>query len=110
MVVPVLALFRRILRAHRKLPSELRQLGDSYTREEFKKHKGAKPQFIPGFVAEWTRYVELLEAQSASTQSLAGHIGRELSPTELSALSDEQRVQLKTLRQEADTVAAAGTR
>lgn len=107
MSVPVLALFRRILRAHRQLPSEMRQLGDSYTRAEFKKHKGAKPQFIPGFVAEWTRYVELIEAQAAATASATSPIGRELSPSELGALSDEQRVQLKTLRQEADAVAAA---
>ena len=103
MAVPVLALFRRILRAHRSLPTEMRKLGDAYVVAEFKKHKAAKPQFVPTFVAEWSRYAADLEAQVP----LAAPVGRELSPAELRSLSDEQRVQLKTLQAEADSSAAA---
>ena len=109
MPVPVLLLYRRILRLHRQLPVELRQLGDSYVSAEFKKHKSAKPQFIPGFVAEWTRYIELVEAQVSPAGKIdVKPVGRELSADELRALSEEQRVQLKTLRQEADVAASAG--
>lgn len=42
-VLPPLQLYRRILRAHRrKLPGEMRVLGDSYVKNEFRAHKTAE--------------------------------------------------------------------
>lgn len=39
-ILPPLALYRRVLRAHRRhLPSELRVLGDGYVKNEFRAHQ-----------------------------------------------------------------------
>lgn len=39
-ILPPLALYRRVLRAHRRhLPSELRVLGDGYVKNEFRAHR-----------------------------------------------------------------------
>lgn len=101
-MIAQLALFRRILRAHRKLPVEMRLLGDNYVVAEFRKHKDAPPQFVPAFMSEWSQYADYVEAQTVQRKLPdMALLGRELSAEELRALSDEQRVQLKTLQQEA---------
>lgn len=41
-LLPPLQLYRRILRVHRKLDPEMRVLGDSYVRNEFRAHKTAE--------------------------------------------------------------------
>lgn len=41
-LLPPLQLYRRILRVHRKLDPELRVLGDSYVKKEFRAHKTAE--------------------------------------------------------------------
>lgn len=90
----VLTLYRGILRCHRRvLPHEMRQLGDAYVRDEFRKHKDAKPEFVPAFMAGWTEYLQELNA---------GQVGRDLSESERAALNDEQVIQLSTLQQEAE--------
>jgi hypothetical protein len=38
-LIPPLALYRRVLRAHRLLPAEQRVLGDAYVKEEFRRHR-----------------------------------------------------------------------
>jgi hypothetical protein len=38
-LIPPLTLYRRILRAHRHLPANQRVLGDSYVKEEFRRHR-----------------------------------------------------------------------
>ena len=69
-----LALYRRILRAHRlKLPFHLRELGDRYVRDEFRKHRGADAKWLRGFVAGWEEYAQMLERQSAA--DVAGGFG-----------------------------------
>ena len=96
----VLSLYRRILRSHRSMPPEMRELGDKYVIAEFKKHKTAQAQFVPAFISEWTRYIEFVEAQMVSSAG-ASPTGRELTSHELGTLSDEQKVQLNVLRHEA---------
>lgn len=93
-----LALYREILRAHRKLPAEMRSLGDAYVKEEFRKHKSAKAKFLPPFFAAWQDYLRHLKAQDPS----AGTIGSDLKPEHVAALNDEQREQLAKLRSEVD--------
>ncbi|KAL5110344.1 Succinate dehydrogenase assembly factor 3 mitochondrial [Taenia crassiceps] len=44
-----------ILRTHKALPPELRELGDRYVREEFKKHKNCDSSYVGPFMMEWTR-------------------------------------------------------
>uniref|UniRef100_A0A8B9BGB3 Succinate dehydrogenase assembly factor 3 n=1 Tax=Anser brachyrhynchus TaxID=132585 RepID=A0A8B9BGB3_9AVES len=46
-------LYRRLLRLHRALPPALRELGDRYVREEFRKHKAAGPAEAQRFLREW---------------------------------------------------------
>ena len=41
-LLPPLQLYRRILRVHRKLDPELRVLGDSYVKKEFRAHRSAE--------------------------------------------------------------------
>lgn len=38
-LLPPIPLYRRLLRAHRKLPAESRFLGDKYVKSEFRAHK-----------------------------------------------------------------------
>lgn len=41
-LLPPLQLYRRILRVHRKLDPEMRVLGDSYVRNEFRAHRSVE--------------------------------------------------------------------
>jgi hypothetical protein len=38
-LLPPIPLYRRLLRAHRKLPSDMRLLGDEYVKSEFRAHR-----------------------------------------------------------------------
>lgn len=46
-------LYRRLLRLHRSLPPALRDLGDRYVKEEFRRHKAAEPAEAQRFLREW---------------------------------------------------------
>jgi Complex1_LYR-like len=96
-----LSLYRGILRAHRKLEPELKRLGDAYVRDEFQRHKAAKPKFLANFFREWEKYLHTLEAQNPA---LGQTIGADLTPDAVAAMSDEQKAQLSKLRNR--TVAA----
>lgn len=63
----VLRLYKTILRLHQSLPNELRDLGNQYVRDEFRRHKTAKPEFVTNFMVEWS--VSCLEENSNSDLS-----------------------------------------
>ena len=93
---PTLSLYRRILRAHEHfLPQEQRELGDAYVKTEFRLHRGASSEFLAQFERQWRDYLTLV------TKSSHESLGRELTPTEVAALSDEQKVQLLRIKEEA---------
>lgn len=46
-------LYRRLLQLHRSLPPALRDLGDRYVKEEFRRHKAAEPAEAQRFLREW---------------------------------------------------------
>ena len=50
----IVILYRRLLRLHRTLPKEIRELGVGYIREEFKKQRKADRDFLKAFEREWT--------------------------------------------------------
>lgn len=53
-LLPPLVLYRRILRAHKKLPQDVRFLGDQYVKSEFHAHKTTdNPLYIVGFITQW---------------------------------------------------------
>eukprot|EP00744_Colponema_vietnamica_P027217 GILI01040725.1.p1 GENE.GILI01040725.1~~GILI01040725.1.p1 ORF type:complete len:116 (+),score=13.91 GILI01040725.1:127-474(+) len=92
-----LSLYRQIFRLHRhRLPIQLRAIGDMYVRDEFKRHhKSGTPQQYQRFLNEWKKYAAQLEEQHAD------NLGTNLSDSEFEALNDEQKVQLKKLRESA---------
>ena len=102
----VLSLYRDLLRVHAAaLPAELRALGDSYVRAEFRAHKTAAPKFVGTFLASWERYLAELRARHAL--SAGAGAGRDLADDDAQALSPEQRETLETLRREAQEAGAA---
>ena len=86
-------MYRSILRIHATvLPPHLRQLGDSYVKEEWRKHMQADPVYVDGFLGAWRDYREAL---------LDSPAGRDLRDEEIAALSKEQRSQLEALKRAA---------
>ena len=96
----VLLLYRHILSAHRKLPTQHRELGDAYVQAEFRRHRGAAPEFLVPFERQWRDYLREV-ISSAGTQEL----GRSLTSHELENLSEEQKMQVLKIAEE--TVKAA---
>mmetsp|Transcript_8738 Transcript_8738/g.32229 ORF Transcript_8738/g.32229 Transcript_8738/m.32229 type:complete len:114 (-) Transcript_8738:1280-1621(-) len=96
--VQVLRLYRNILRLHRlKMTGPMRELGDSYVREEFKNMKAnAKSEHWAPFVTEWQNYLAQMSGMGDHVQS-SGDLTEEL----LESMNPEQRQQLARLRKEA---------
>lgn len=112
-----LGLYRSLLKAHRNyLPREMRQLGDSYVKSEFKLHKNAKPEHLEGFFQEWEKYLNqilvtartreslstgaIVDQSAAEQSSEAFQFGRDL-PKDIE-LDEEKRQKLESLRREAE--------
>ncbi|KAI0671911.1 ACN9-domain-containing protein [Trametes maxima] len=93
-LLPPLPLYRRILRAHRHLPFEMRSLGDDYVKAEFRRHKETTNKVhIIGFLSQWKVYLDQLPS-GPEAQSFRG---KPLDPTVLEkarAMSAEQLGQL----------------
>jgi hypothetical protein len=102
-------LYRSILQAHKRhLPLEMRQLGNSYVKAEFKLHKSAKQEQVGQFFSAWEQYLNhILQSarvkESFSTGSLDSNpdtgFGKNLPPD--LDMSEEQRKQLENLKDEA---------
>ncbi|KAL7279336.1 hypothetical protein ACG7TL_007177 [Trametes sanguinea] len=91
-LLPPLPLFRRILRAHRHLPYEMRSLGDDYVKAEFRRHKDITNKVhIIGFLSQWKVYLDQLPAGPGEAKSFRG---KPLDPTVLEKMSAEQLGQL----------------
>lgn len=110
-----LPLYRNILRAHKRyLPNEMKALGDSYVKSEFKLFKsvsneGQLDQFFRG----WTQYLEEVLKTARTKESIsAGSLEPSDSNTTLFGkhlppdinLSDEQKRQLESLKLETSRV------
>ncbi|KAJ5956139.1 Complex 1 LYR protein [Penicillium viridicatum] len=91
-LLPPLQLYRRILRVHRKLEPEMRVLGDSYVKNEFRAHRSVEnPLHIIGFLTEWQLYAQKLEGDQWT--------GDKLDQAKLDKMSDQQLGQLLELMQ-----------
>ena len=109
-------LYRSLLKAHKKhLPREMRQLGDSYVKSEFKLHKNAKPEHLDGFFSEWEKYLAYSKNEreprnrSDNGPKCRQFIERRISVWKRSQylpkdieLDDEKRKRLQSLRKEAE--------
>ncbi|VDK21051.1 unnamed protein product [Taenia asiatica] len=101
-------LYKMILRTHKALPPELRELGDRYVREEFRRHKNCDPVYVGPFMMEWTRYLVDLNKQIRSAMKVgdeegsenAAEYGAHLREEDLDMFSEYQLNQLLTLADE----------
>eukprot|EP01094_Clydonella_sp_ATCC50884_P011272 TRINITY_DN2107_c0_g2_i1.p2 TRINITY_DN2107_c0_g2~~TRINITY_DN2107_c0_g2_i1.p2 ORF type:complete len:108 (-),score=36.53 TRINITY_DN2107_c0_g2_i1:509-832(-) len=91
----MLSLYRSVLRSHHALPPFMRVLGDTYVREEWRKHRGAGPQFVQAFTRQWEEYA--MAVRGAQKAGGGAAVGRDLSPQQLQSLSPEQREKLRQL-------------
>uniref|UniRef100_A0A3P8S8C8 Succinate dehydrogenase assembly factor 3 n=1 Tax=Amphiprion percula TaxID=161767 RepID=A0A3P8S8C8_AMPPE len=99
-VSAVRSLYKRILVLHRFLPIDLRALGDQYVKDEFRRHKGATPEEVKGFMTEWKNYKDTLQTQvleSAGERLSEVKFGANLSDGKLRDFQDEQIGQLYEL-------------
>ena len=104
-----LALYRQILRAHKKhLPSDMKNLGDSYVKSEFKLHKTVQNAAqLDSFFVAWDQYLSQIlttarikeSSVSLGEDGMKATFGQHL-PSEVT-LSDEQQGQLEKLKEEA---------
>uniref|UniRef100_A0A1I7RNF1 Succinate dehydrogenase assembly factor 3 n=2 Tax=Bursaphelenchus xylophilus TaxID=6326 RepID=A0A1I7RNF1_BURXY len=97
-----LILYKRILRLHYGLPKELRIMGDSYVKDEFRRHKAASPEQSLLFLKEWTLYCTALSKQLTQKGIARGKLGDDLDPRLLDKFSDEQIQQLYELKLESE--------
>ncbi|KAL3674949.1 hypothetical protein V7S43_000873 [Phytophthora oleae] len=94
----VLTLYKRILTLHRqKLEPHMRVLGDQYVRDEFKRHKGAAPKFVPLFMREWEQYAAVMTQKK-------DRFGQELSSEDKQLLDAGQKDKLRSLQDAAKKV------
>ncbi|QRV79724.1 Complex 1 protein (LYR family) [Ceratobasidium sp. AG-Ba] len=95
-LLPPKPLMRRLLRAHRRLPIEMRSLGDDYVKSEFRRHQQVdNPVHIIGFLSQWKLYLDQLE--SVSPEESQKFRGRKMDPTVFEQLSSEQIGQMYEL-------------
>lgn len=93
-LLPPIPLYRRILRAHRYLPVEMRSLGDDYIKAEFRRHKDVtNPGYIIGFLSQWKVYLDQIPVGPEAQRFR----GNKLDPTIFEKLSDEQLGQMHEL-------------
>ena len=98
-----ISLYRSILREHRRrLPANMRELGNSYVRSEFRLHKTAKDIHIEPFLEAWDKYLIMLKSRT----TVGGRVGSDLPDDAKYALSEEQKTKLVELRNEAIKAAA----
>lgn len=72
MLLPPIPLYRALLRAHRRLPAEMRSLGDDYVKSEFRRHRQVdNPLHLVGFCSQWKLYLDNLLADD-TTGSVRG--------------------------------------
>ncbi|XP_067617391.1 succinate dehydrogenase assembly factor 3, mitochondrial isoform X2 [Eurosta solidaginis] len=87
-------LYKTILRLHRGLPVELRDLGNQYAREEFRRHLSCSPMEAHLFMTEWAKYAVTITSQLGLKGKPRGTIGDELDTNTVEMLKDDQVVQL----------------
>lgn len=87
---PPIPLYRKLLRAHRRLPIEMRSLGDDYVKAEFRRHREiTNPVHIMGFLTQWKMYFDELPRDPSDSRSF-----KKLDPTVYEKMSAEQLGQL----------------
>ncbi|KAJ7463852.1 hypothetical protein B0H11DRAFT_2052481 [Mycena galericulata] len=93
-LLPPKPLFRRILRAHRSLATDLRFMGDGYVKAEFRRHQAVtNPVHIIGFLSQWKVYLD----EIPKGPDAKNFTGKKLDATVYEKMSAEQIGQLYEL-------------
>lgn len=94
------------------LPVEIQPLGNSYARDEFKRHKTCNEAETQVFMVEWTNYAVQLSQQLGLGLhgSPKDKVGVPLDESHLDRLRDEQVVQLYELMKAATAAEEATER
>ncbi|XP_073839033.1 succinate dehydrogenase assembly factor 3 [Musca autumnalis] len=90
-------LYKTILRLHRGLPSELKDLGDKYVKDEFRRHLKCNPMEAQLFMTEWAKYAVTISKQLGIRGKPLGTLGDDLDEETVEMLKDDQVVQLYEL-------------
>jgi hypothetical protein len=91
-----LSLYRSILREHKvRLPPQMKALGDTYVKQEFRLHKEAKPEHLNRFIKSWENYLMTLKTQSA------GNIGANIDADKVGRMTEEQKQKMRGLMDQA---------
>lgn len=113
-----ITLYRNILRAHKRyLPPEMKGLGDSYVKSEFKLFKTVQDtNQLDQFYTSWQQYLQqILDTARAKEFVSSGSIkdaeeitsfGQHLPPD--IELTDDQKAQLEKLKEETARVGGGG--
>ncbi|WVQ98891.1 hypothetical protein IAU59_006022 [Kwoniella sp. CBS 9459] len=101
-LIPPVPLYRRLLRAHRYLPAEMRFMGDSYVKSEFRLTRSTdNPLHIVAFLGQWKLYLDDIESNisrgSAKEIGTDKWRGRKLDSEAFEKMSKEQVGQLYEL-------------
>lgn len=101
-VQKVRLLYKSCLKLHRGLPVHLKAIGDTYVRDEFKRHMKADQQQVQLFMEAWAKYaIDLSKQLGLKGVRTSVKVGTPLSEEELDKFSDEQLSQLYELYSEA---------
>ena len=92
-----LAVYRKILKLHRRLPADFRAMGNAYLRDEFMKHHyPTMPLFTVNhyytFLNAWRQYLN--DMQQPEVQLF----GKPLQPDDLRLMSKDQKKKLGEVR------------
>lgn len=94
-------LYRRLLRAHRSLPDEMRFMGDSYIKSEFRLTRSTdNPLHIIGFLSQWKAYLDQIDPannQTGEKIDWSSNSGKKLDMEAFEKMSNEQVGQLYEL-------------
>ncbi|TRY69445.1 hypothetical protein TCAL_05626 [Tigriopus californicus] len=94
-------LYKTCLKLHRGLPMHLRAIGDTYVRDEFKRHKEANQEQTQVFMEAWSKYALQLTRQiGLKGPQTSKTLGDSLRVEDLDQFSGEQLAQLFELYQE----------
>lgn len=99
----VLRLYKNILIEHKKLPFEMKKLGNEYLRSEFKLHKNLAPNSDEArtFLLHWKNYNQTLKDQLA--MGFSQPIGKDIDQEQFSKMDEDQKQQLKKLKEEVES-------
>jgi len=97
----VRVLYKTILRLHRALPTEVRELGDQYVKDEFRRHKDVGKEHVSPFMMEWANYCSMLAKQLGlrGPKTSTDKIGLSFEESQLDHFDGQQIYQLYELRQ-----------